>query len=72
MKTPGYRLRTLDKDLARKALEQVDKAMATQNPLATTPDVGPATTTPPAPPAPPGGLDLTNIQGDILCVETLT
>ena len=46
--------------------------MATQNPLATTPDVGPATTTPPAPPAPTGGLNLTNIQGDILWVEMLT
>jgi len=38
--------------------------MATQNLLATTLDVGPATTAPAAPPV--GGLDLKNIQGDIL------
>jgi len=59
-------LRTLGKDLTRKALEKVDKAMA-QNPLTATPDVGPSTTAPPV-----GGLDLTNIQGDILYVEIST
>ena len=44
--------------------------MATQKPLASTPDVGPATVAPAGPPV--GGLDLKNIQGDILCVEIST